>query len=343
MSQKRELKNYIKGCIKKGYSKEQIKNALLKVYKEEDFKKILVQFPEPALKAKYNIWNNILIFLLVIPLLIKVLVVIKAGIEAGAGLGVTSFITLIVIIINIIFITAIIQNRAWVYPLLIIFSVYGLRSQTDRLIDNIVGLGWSLGVILLSFFIWFKVHPDYLSNYLLFFKKGKDATDSSGLLKKIINLPTLVFLVIYVIALVIINIITLPKNIGLLILIGGLLILIIYIIRDITKVMASEKKWSVPGIISFIYVIVWFIIFLILDISLPFPLVLMSLSASFGIIFGIYALYNARKYDLKGKYLAAASIVFFGFVLLIVGMIALSLILPEEISNKIIEIGKKLD
>lgn len=182
---KKEIKNYIEENLKKGYSKEQIKNELLKFYPEKDIIKILIERPEPKLLKQYKIANYFLIAFMVILALLKLL-------DLTSLFG---FLGIFAITFNVLFIIVLIRSRGWIYPILfIIYIVAWFKSlifsllttifatsleEYRQLIDpsmtttefarfKIMGIILSsleliiiTGVIILSFYCWKKIHPDY--------------------------------------------------------------------------------------------------------------------------------------------------------------------------------------
>jgi hypothetical protein len=168
MSQKKEIKTYISEGISRGLSKEEIRNSLLQKYQEKDFRRILVQYADPQLKEKYNIWNIILIILMIINTLSRLFALLGIGLETEAGFAAILLLLLIFLPLNIIFIIAIIKSRAWVYPILGVFAAINFFKELRQITTEAtnfpivaIDLSFLLAIATLAFFLWIKIHPDY--------------------------------------------------------------------------------------------------------------------------------------------------------------------------------------
>lgn len=191
MSTKKEIKNYVDENLKRGYSKDQIKNALLKSYSEKDIMKILIERPEPKLFLQYKKFQNWLIVFIVASLLSRFWDAFEIGVAKGAELGTGAGIGIIMGFVSLIlpglFFIALIKSRGWSY---IIFFGYGLLNLLYSIPSFLITLFTEipaeflievtatqirmtliflfvidfviyLGVTILSYYCWKKIHPDY--------------------------------------------------------------------------------------------------------------------------------------------------------------------------------------
>src|SRR3989338_8339059 len=83
MSNKKEIVGFIKEQIKQNTPKSQIENELSSKYEPKEYEKILKDFPEPSLKEKYKLLNNIIIGCIVFVTLLKLLAIIRIASEFG--------------------------------------------------------------------------------------------------------------------------------------------------------------------------------------------------------------------------------------------------------------------
>lgn len=171
MSDKKEINNFIKERIRQRISKSQIENELASKYKYEEYARILMDYPEPALKQKYSWLNTILISCLVIVTLFKVLSILGLGAVFGP-IGVSLFLIL-GLALNVFLIVYLLSYRASAYLATLTFTILSITKSvegTDQIFasgDNLL-IGTAIFqfvligfIILLSIVLWKKVHPHY--------------------------------------------------------------------------------------------------------------------------------------------------------------------------------------
>lgn len=170
MSHKKQIHQFIKSKIKEGIPKKQIATELASQYQKKEYKKLLENFPEPALKAKYKLLNNILIASIIVVTLFKVLTIIVISLDFS--IAVLPIFLIAGLAIPILLITLIRSGQATGYlvtALLTFASLKGLDELPEVFTSGdpiVIGLAilhllLIFTIIFLSIFLLRKIHPDY--------------------------------------------------------------------------------------------------------------------------------------------------------------------------------------
>ncbi len=171
MSNKDQITRFIKEKIREKVSKTQIETELASKYEEKEYRKILRDFPEPALKEKYKITNGVLVACIIIITLFKLLSIL----EIGFSLGVIPILLLCLIglVIPTILVVYLFSCRASIYIVTTFLLLSGfvrsfrgteeLFASADVISISIFALKKFIGLlaICLSIFLWKKIYPNY--------------------------------------------------------------------------------------------------------------------------------------------------------------------------------------
>ena len=148
MSNKKEIIKLIKERIQQNTPKLQIESELSSKYEPKEYEKILKDFPEPSLKEKYKLLNNIIIGCIVFVTLLKLLAIIRIASEFGI-IAILGFLAL-GLLIPVFLIVYLLQYRKNAYLITIVLTVMSLSNIFDG-VDKIFASGKGIGIGLFFF------------------------------------------------------------------------------------------------------------------------------------------------------------------------------------------------